>query len=427
MCDNDTSTEKENEPNECVSDETDAKECCPFEVNTYDAIPVRSNISKGQSGGILKKCYSILAVLIVLISVIFSSAELLDVIIDDMGAGNTIIKRIFGSNVSGDDLHLYDLIIYNSFLSFNDRESIREESLPKATLPPVVSPPSVPIETDAPTKPLESSKEPEESVPSPESSPPPESNRFPILPMDMSLLSYGEHYIYNDTSLSPDIGALSKAKLKNYFTSNEPLVLIIHTHGTESFMPDGAKYYYDDGEIARSDDPDENMIAVGKEFVRVLEENGIKTVHCEIMHDKESYRDSYSRSAESIAKYLKQYPSIKYVFDLHRDSIMRSGGELISAVTAVNGKNHSQIMPVIGTGAADWEENMIFALKLRSLLNGDHTNLCRPICLRESTYNQNMAEISLLLEIGSSGNTLTEAKNAAILTAEAIVELIKSP
>jgi stage II sporulation protein P len=106
---------------------------------------------------------------------------------------------------------------------------------------------------------------------------------------------------------------------------------------------------------------------------------------------------------------------------------MRSNGELISAVTSVNGQSHAQIMPVVGTGAKDWEENMIFALKLRSILNKEYTNLCRPICLRESTYNQNMAAVSVLLEIGTSGNTLTEAKNAAILTAEAIVELIKSP
>lgn len=168
------------------------------------------------------------------------------------------------------------------------------------------------------------------------------------------------------------------------------------------------------------------MIAVGKEFVRVLEENGIKTIHCVIMHDEESYRESYSRAAESIAKYLKQYPSIKYVFDLHRDSLMRSGGELISAVTTINGQSHAQIMPVIGTGASDWKENMTFALKLRSLLNGEYTNLCRPICLRESTYNQNMSAISVLLEIGTSGNSLSEAKHAAILTADAISDLIKN-
>jgi stage II sporulation protein P len=143
------------------------------------------------------------------------------------------------------------------------------------------------------------------------------------------------------------------------------------------------------------------------------------------MHDKESYRESYSRSSESIQKYLEEYPSIKYVFDLHRDSLMRSTGELISAVTSINGSDCAQIMPVVGSGYSGWESNMTFALKLREKLNGEFINMCRPACLRASTYNQNMAAVSVLLEIGTSGNTLSEAKNAAILTAKAIADIIK--
>ena len=244
--------------------------------------------------------------------------------------------------------------------------------------------------------------------------------------MDMSLLSYGKHYIYNDTELTPNVAALASTNLKNLYQNDKPLVLVIHTHATESFMPEGATYYVDDGELARSHDTNENMIAIGNEFVRVLEENGIPTLHCVILHDKESYRESYNRAAESIEKYLREYPSIKYVFDLHRDSIMRSSGELISAVTSVSGESVAQVMPVIGSGYTDWEENLIFALKLRDRLNGNYTNLCRPVCLRESSYNQGLSEISVLLEIGTSGNSLSEAKKAACLTAKAIAEIIKN-
>ena len=201
---------------------------------------------------------------------------------------------------------------------------------------------------------------------------------------------------------------------------------MIHTHGTESYMPEGAKYYTDEAEIARSHDTDKNMIAIGKEFVMTLEENGIRAIHCIIMHDKESYRESYERASKSIEKYLKEYPSIKYVFDLHRDSVMRSTGELISAVTSIDGESCAQVMPVIGSGFAGWESNMSFALKLRELLNGEYTNLSRPVCLRASNYNQDMSAVSVLLEIGTSGNTLSEAKKAASLTARAVAELIKN-
>lgn len=408
---------------ECVANETDMSKDYPREINTYDAIPVAGNESGGQIIRIFKKVYSILAILTLLMSVVFSSAELFDVIINDTGTSNAIVKRIFGTNISDDSFNLREMIISNSFLSLSGREESPKE--PESDAPETEIKIPIPNETNNETQTIETPKEPEESFPAPEVSDAPQEGGFPILPMDMSLISYGEFYIYNDTALTPDISSLSKAKLNNYYTEDEPLVLIVHTHGTESFMPEGAKYYSDDSEIARSDDPNENMIAVGIEFARVLEENGIKTIHCVVMHDKESYRESYSRAAESIAKYLREYPSIKYVFDLHRDSIMRSGGELISAVASVNGENHAQIMPVIGTGANDWGENMTFALKLRSYLNGEYTNMCRPICLRESTYNQNMSAISVLIEIGTSGNTLNEAKRAAVLTANAVAALIK--
>ena len=392
------------------------------EINTYDFIPlsVENDIEKEKLNikDVIKKIYSIVALATVLLTVIFSSTELLDFVVNDMGTGNIIMRRIFSRDLMGKGLNLSEMIIKNSFITHKNESSS----------PPTTSPSEeTPLSSQAPeTVPIETTKAPEVSQSYPvEESPPPIENSFPILQMDMSLLSYGKNYIYNDTDLSPSIEELSSANLKNLYQSSAPLVLVIHTHATESFMPEGAKYYVDEGELARSHDTNENMIAVGIEFVRVLEENGIPTLHCVILHDKESYRESYSRAAESIKKYLREYPSIKYVFDLHRDSIMRSTGELISAVSSVNGDAVAQVMPVVGSGYADWEENMSFALKLRSKLNGEYTNLCRPVCLRESNYNQGLSEVSLLIEIGTSGNSLSEAKKAASLTAKAIADMIK--
>ena len=402
------------------------------EINTYDPLPLSRNAieSEGRPEGIIKKIFSFFAICTLFLAVIFSSAEIFDLIVNDMGTGNMIMKRIFGQSISGEGLNLSELIIENAFI-------IPEEKDAGQTVPPIDEPIEPPAESDeaVPNETIlpETTTDPEESLLPPKESqePPPKEDaplkdgQHPILNMDMSLLSYGKNYIYNNTSLSPSITELSSAEIKNYYKQNAPLVLVIHTHGTEGYMPDGATYYTDNVEIARTENTNENMIAIGKEFVRVLEENGVSTIHCTIMHDKESYRESYSRAAESIAKYLKEYPSIKYIFDLHRDSLMRSTGELISAVTSIDGESCAQIMPVIGSGFGGWEENMTFALKLRNKLNDEFVNLCRPVCLRESNYNQNMSAVSVLLEIGTSGNTLKEAKKAAAMTAQAIAELIK--
>ena len=201
--------------------------------------------------------------------------------------------------------------------------------------------------------------------------------------------------------------------------------LTFDTHTTESYMPEGATHYTDEGDLARSQDERFNMISVGEIFVNTLIENGIPTLHCRIQHDAESYRLSYEKSAESIKKYLEEYPSIQYVFDLHRDSIMRTNGELISAVSWQEGRSFAQVMAVVGSGYDNYEENLAFALQLRQALNERYVNLCRPVCLRESNYNQNLSPASLLLEIGTSGNSLEEAKSSAVIVAQRIAEIIK--
>jgi hypothetical protein len=57
-------------------------------------------------------------------------------------------------------------------------------------------------------------------------------------------------------------------------------------------------------------------------------------------------------------------------------------------------------------------------------LNAEGASVCRPIYLRNSTYNQELAPFSLLLEIGTGGNCIEEAERAAVLVGEALAKLI---
>ena len=259
-----------------------------------------------------------------------------------------------------------------------------------------------------------------------------------ILPYDMSLLSLGESYIYNSTSYTPAVTQLlQQGKLPtlenlgaSVLPADAPVVLIVHTHGTEAYSPEGAVAYDGVSELARSSDIAENVVAVGAVMAETLNSLGIKTLHCRVMHDRESYRDSYSRSAATVKQYLKEYPSIKYVIDLHRDSVTNAEGALLRPVTIVDGKAVAQVMCVVGSdeGGADypgWQENLSFALKFRRTLNGEYQNISRPVCLRPSAYNQQYAPVSMLLEVGCSGNYLSEAKEAARLCAITLADMIK--
>ena len=89
---------------------------------------------------------------------------------------------------------------------------------------------------------------------------------MPLLPLDLSLADHGPAYISNETAYTPDLPALLARTdiLPPYsYTSaavyppGEPLVLILHTHGTEAYSPDGAISYADTADYARSSDPTE--------------------------------------------------------------------------------------------------------------------------------------------------------------------------
>lgn len=259
----------------------------------------------------------------------------------------------------------------------------------------------------------------------------------PILPLDLSLAEYGANYLSNETAYTPDIPALlqktdilpAPAAISASAKAGEPLVLILHTHGTEAYSPDGAISYPDAADYARSLDPEESVLAVGERMAEVLREAGIPTLHCVILHDKSAYRDAYVRAAETISAYLAAYPSIEYVLDVHRDALVRGEGELVRPVVALGGEAVAQVMILAGTdykGAyfPAWQDNLAFALQLRERLNAAHPGIARPVYLRGAAFNEHLGPRSLLLEIGASGNSLPEALRAGERVAATLAEMI---
>ncbi len=257
----------------------------------------------------------------------------------------------------------------------------------------------------------------------------PEGKAFPIINCDISTNT--PLLLNNTTSKNPDTERLLMSIYDFGYdaTSDEPLVLVIHTHATECYSRESSTYF-EEGSKTRTVNEEVNMVAVGKVFSDTLEENGIPTLHCTVQHDAESYSDSYSLAAASIREYIKKYPSIKYVFDLHRDAIVYESGAKARPVSTVDNKEAAQIMFVSGTdaGGADfphWQKNLSFTLKLCEKLIEQYPTLVRTTALRGASYNQQYTEGSVLVEIGSDGNTLSQAKYSAELLANTVAKLIK--
>ena len=241
----------------------------------------------------------------------------------------------------------------------------------------------------------------------------------------------------NETEYTVDCGALlnsgapnaEQAILMQAAERSQPLVLILHTHGSEAYADEGADSYPADSGM-RSQDIRENVVAVGEEMTGVLTAAGIPTLHLTEMFDAESYYQSYSRSLEAVKECLRDYPGIAYIFDVHRDaSADTARGIAYKPVTEIGGEKCAQLMFVVGTdflGAAHpaWKTNLTLALRLDSLLDEVSPSLTRPINLRGASFNQQISPGFLLLEVGSCANTLSEAKRSGRYFAEALARYI---
>lgn len=86
---------------------------------------------------------------------------------------------------------------------------------------------------------------------------------------------------------------------------------------------------------------------IGDKITQQLENAGIGVIHDTTIHDYPSYNGSYDRSAETVKKILKEYPSIKVVLDIHRDAI-GTNDSIMQPVVEVNGKDAAPVMIISG-------------------------------------------------------------------------------
>ena len=243
--------------------------------------------------------------------------------------------------------------------------------------------------------------------------------------------SYSGVYLKNYTSAKVDLKELLNKKINFKINKNsEPQVLIMHTHTTESFMQTDENYYTEDFN-SRSTNNNKNMVKIGGIIAKKLNDNGIKTLHDKTQHDYPEYTGSYNRAAKTINSYLKKYPSIKIVLDLHRDAISADGGKA-KLVTEIGGKKAAQVMLVMGsqTGSIKdhpkWKENLSLAVKLQQTMEAKYPTLARPLMLMSKKYNQSLSTGSLLIEFGTDVNTLSEACYSAEMVGDSLVSLFNT-
>lgn len=220
--------------------------------------------------------------------------------------------------------------------------------------------------------------------------------------------------------------ALKPCGINPELYSEEPQVLIIHTHTSESYEP-SEKAYYDEDYTCRSADPDNSVVAVGAAMAEELANAGIAVLHDGTIHDAQ-YTGSYDRSLATIERLLAEFPSIKIILDVHRDAIEEQDGTRISAVTEINGEKAAQIMIISAADDGNYNmpyylENFHFACALQQAIESRYPTLTRPVLFQYCQYNQQLSTGSLLIEVGSHGNSIEQAVYSGRLVGRSLASM----
>jgi len=233
--------------------------------------------------------------------------------------------------------------------------------------------------------------------------------------------------IRNATEYAPDLALLLTEGPSQTLPEEGCQILIIHTHGSEAYTPEGEDQYVS-SDSYRTEDKSQSVIRVGDALAAVWEAKGLRVLHDREIYDYPSYTGSYTRSGEAVSAHLAEHPEISIVIDLHRDAL---GTEetLYKTVADLEGEASSQLMLLVGTDESGlehplWQENLKLALAMQAAVNSRYPTLARPVSLVRERYNQHLTTGSLILEVGSNGNTLQEAILAAERFAEATAPML---
>ena len=206
--------------------------------------------------------------------------------------------------------------------------------------------------------------------------------------------------------------------------SDEPQILIYHTHGSEAYRG------------SRKGRKSDTVIGVGDVLTKRLEQKNIKVVHDRNIYDvkngKEERSKAYNYAATAIEKNLKKYPSIQVVIDLHRDGVnestklvTRQNGKRMAQIMFFNGMSRNQSGEIAYLPNPNREANLAFSLQLKCHAMELFDGFTKPIYLKGYRYNLHLKERALLIELGNENNTVEEAMNAAAPLAKVIADVLK--
>ena len=234
-----------------------------------------------------------------------------------------------------------------------------------------------------------------------------------------------KNYYIADVSVGNVNSIINGEKLLSIDTSlerisEEPQILIYHTHGTEGYSD------------SRNGVEADTVVGMGDILCEELTARGLSVIHDRTTYDyvngKDNRNYAYTTARPQIEELLKEYPSIEVILDIHRDS-----GAARKAT--IDGKDTAQIMlfnglcrnadgPISYLPNPYLDNTLAFSLQLNLLGRERYPGLMYKLYLKNYRYNMHFTGHCMLVELGTQNNTVEEAQNGVRYLAELLYELL---
>lgn len=208
----------------------------------------------------------------------------------------------------------------------------------------------------------------------------------------------------------------------NKYNVKKPLIYLYNSHQLEDYSNSNVNMY----------DASPNVLMASYILKEKLNDLNIPTIVEEtditellnINNWKYSY--SYKASRMLVEDALAKNASLKYIIDIHRDSVPKN-----TTTLTLNNKSYAKILFVVGIEHENYEQNIAIAQRLSDIVNSKCDSLSKGILKKggkgnNGIYNQDLSSNALLIEVGGPENTIDEVTNTLTVIANSLYDLVNS-
>ena len=200
----------------------------------------------------------------------------------------------------------------------------------------------------------------------------------------------------------------------------EPLIYIYNTHQQEEYASSNFIEETLSPTVMISNYIIESHLE-NNNYSTYIETSSIKEI---LNKNKWKYSYSYKASRILLEKRKKEFPTLKYFIDVHRDSLIKD-----RTTTTISNEKYAKILFIVGLENKNYQENLTFTENINNCLNTKYPGLSKGIYKKQGPgvdgiYNQDFSPYTILVEMGGYENTTSEVMNSSIAFSNCFLEVI---